>query len=253
MPRKHLPALAFTAAVAAAGTLTYAALTPGSQLFGRTLIAGHDPDQLALTFDDGPNPAITPQLLDLLAEHNVRATFFLIGAYVRQQPALTRRLAAAGHVVGNHTMTHPWLAWQSSARIRAELTGCNHAIEDATGQPVRLFRPPHGARRPAVLEIARDLGLTTVQWNLIANDWQPDPAATILARLERGIARNRRRGRASNIVLHDGSQHTPIANRLATVGATRQLLNLHASTARFVTPDAWLQAPAQPPSSTMVF
>jgi len=243
MHKPNLPALITTlgvgTAVDAAGGLAYAALSSQSQLFGKVLIAESDPDQVALTFDDGPNPAITPQLLDLLAEARVRATFFLIGSYVRREPALTRRIVAAGHAIGNHTMTHPWLAWQSAARIRAELTGCSEAIEDVVGEPVRLFRPPHGARRPYVLSVAGELGMTTVQWNVIPGDWQPIAAATILMRIERGIGRNRRIGRASNILLHDGSDRGLGANRLPTLEATRQLLLRHCAET-FVTPEAWL-------------
>src|SRR5205814_3684730 len=113
------------AAVAAGGTLAWAALSPGSQLFGRTLVAPARPDEIALTYDDGPNPAATPQLLEVLARHGVRATFFLIGRFVHECPTLTREIRAAGHLIGNHTMTHPWLAWQSEARIYEELRGTN--------------------------------------------------------------------------------------------------------------------------------
>ena len=90
-------ALSLSGAVASAGALlTHAAFGPESQLFGRTLIAGRDQAEIALTYDDGPNPAATPQLLYLLAKHNVQATFFLIGRFVREQPSLTRLIAAAG-------------------------------------------------------------------------------------------------------------------------------------------------------------
>ena len=146
-------ATAAVSAIAAGGTLAYAALAPQSQLFGRTLIAGRDPTEIALTYDDGPNDAATMQLLEVLARHNVRATFFMIGRFVRQRPEIVRAVHAAGHLVGNHTMTHPWLAWQPDRIIRDELRGCNHALEDVLGAPVRYMRPPHGARRPAVLAL----------------------------------------------------------------------------------------------------
>ena len=159
---------AITAGVGlAVGAWFYAALYPASQLFGRVILAGGDPVELALTYDDGPNPAATPGLLELLAKHEVRATFFLIGASVRRQPRLTREIAAAGHCIGNHTMTHPWLSYQSAARIRQEIAGANSAIEDVIGIPIKLFRPPHGARRPVVVRIANELGLATVNWNII--------------------------------------------------------------------------------------
>lgn len=238
--------LGTVALVAAAGTLTHAALSASSQLFGPTLIAGPNPDHLALTFDDGPNPAATPQLLDMLAAAEVRATFFLIGNYVRREPVLARRIATAGHLVGNHTMTHPWLAWQSAARVREEIAGCNALLEDTLGAPIRFFRPPHGARRPFVLSLARDLGLTTVQWNVMPKDWQlPLTPETIVARVGRGIVRNQRHGRASNLLLHDGDgAHTnlpPNANRQPTLEAVRQLLTLYPR-ASFVTPGLWLPA-----------
>ena len=247
MPPTRLPTLVLSAAViAAAGTLTHAALSASSQLFGPTLIAGPNPDHVALTFDDGPNPVATPQFLDLLAEARVHATFFFIGNFVRREPALARRIAAAGHLVGNHTMTHPWLAWQSAARIREEIAGCNALLEDTLGAPVRFFRPPHGARRPYVLSLARDLGLTTVQWNVMPKDWQlPIAPETIVARVGRGIVRNQRRGRASTILLHDGdgadTTQPPNSNRLPTLEAIRQLLALYPH-ASFVTPDLWLPA-----------
>jgi peptidoglycan-N-acetylglucosamine deacetylase len=228
----------------AVGGMVYAALSRGSQLFGATIIAGRDPAEIALTYDDGPNAAATPQLLDVLARHNVRATFFLIGSFVRQQPTLAREIAAAGHAIGNHTMTHPWLAWQSEARIREELGGCNAALEDVLGARVTLFRPPHGARRPAVFRAAAALGLRVVQWNVIAHDWNADPADRLLARIEASIRRNQRRGRGSNILLHDGGQTGMGQPRLATVQATDQFLTKQFLTdgresVRFVTPEAW--------------
>jgi peptidoglycan/xylan/chitin deacetylase (PgdA/CDA1 family) len=220
---------------------TYAALSPQSQLFGKVLIASRDPNEIALTYDDGPNDIVTERLLDVLAHHNVRATFFLIGRYVRQRPQIARSIASAGHLIGNHTMTHPWLAWQSPTRIREELTGCNALLEDTLGIPIRYFRAPHGARRPAVLSIARSLGLTPVQWNIIPGDWKPVGAEEIAARIVRGIARNQQHNRASNIVLHDGGQKALGQPRLPTVEATRLLLHKYSlqTGTKFVTVDSW--------------
>src|ERR1700722_20435893 len=123
----------------AAGGWVYAALWPASQVFGKVVVAGRDPGEIARTYDDGPNTAATPQLLEVLAKQGVQATFFLIGEFVRQQPGLTREIVAAGHLVGNHTMTHPWLAWQSGARIRRELTDCNRWIREGIGGPGAWF------------------------------------------------------------------------------------------------------------------
>jgi peptidoglycan/xylan/chitin deacetylase (PgdA/CDA1 family) len=229
-----------TAGLLAAGC-AYAALSAQSQIFGKVLIAGRNPNEIALTYDDGPNDIVTERLLEVLAHHNIRASFFLIGRYVRQRPQIARAIAASGHLVGNHTMTHPWLAWQSSARIRQELTDCNTLLEDTLGIPIRFFRPPHGARRPAVLRIARSLGLTPVQWNIIPGDWQPIGAEEIAARAARGITRNRRQNRASNIVLHDGGQKSLGQPRLPTVEATKLLLHRYnpQTGTKFVTVDSW--------------
>jgi len=216
---------AAVAGVAGAGLLTYAALSAGSQLFGRTLIANRNPNQIALTFDDGPNDPYTFHLLDILAEHQVRATFFMIGRFVRRRPDIVRAVKSAGHLIGNHTMTHPWLVLESPARVRRELADCSAALEDVLGERVSYFRPPHGSRRPDVLRTARELGLTPVMWNVIGHDWEPGISAEdVFARLKRGISRNRQAGWGSNIVLHDGGQAGIGQDRSATVGAVRRLL-----------------------------
>ncbi len=246
MPSPILTAAAVLTATA--GTLTYAALSAESQLFGPTLIAPAKPNEIALTYDDGPNPAATPHLLEVLARHQVYATFFLIGNFVRQCPALVREIAAAGHLIGNHTMTHPWLPFHSAARIRQELTDCNAALEDSLGAPVRYLRPPHGARRPFVLRTARELNLIPVQWNIITDDWKPIDAATIASRVTAGVTRNQRRNRASNIVLHDGGSLALGAPRTPTVEATNQLLaHYKNNAAKFVTIESWaLPEPSHP-------
>jgi peptidoglycan/xylan/chitin deacetylase (PgdA/CDA1 family) len=235
-------AAALTTAGLLAGGCTYAALSAQSQIFGKVLIASRNPNEVALTYDDGPNDVVTERLLDLLAEHNVRATFFLIGNFVRQRPQIVRVIAASGHLIGNHTMTHPWLAWQSAARIRQELAGCNSVLEDTLGVPIRYFRAPHGARRPVVLRIARELGLTSVQWNILPKDWQPIGAEEIAARTIRAVTRNQHSNRASNIVLHDGGQTGLGQPRLPTVEATRLLLQKYSpeTGTKFVTVDSWV-------------
>jgi peptidoglycan/xylan/chitin deacetylase (PgdA/CDA1 family) len=116
--------------------------------------------QLALTYDDGPNDPHTQRLLDVLARHEVRATFFLIGRYVQHRPEIVRELIKAGHVVGNHTFTHPLLIFKGAREIRLQLENCNRALTDAVGEHSNLFRPPFGGRRPAVLRIARQM-----DWN----------------------------------------------------------------------------------------
>jgi peptidoglycan/xylan/chitin deacetylase (PgdA/CDA1 family) len=231
------------AAAGLAAATAYGVMYPESQLFGPTLVAPPKPSQLALTFDDGPNPAATPQLLEVLARHKVRATFFLIGDFVRREPALTREIAAAGHIIGNHTMTHPFLPRYSPARIQSELAGCNAALEDTLGHKITLFRPPHGGRSPAVFRAAASLGLQVVQWNLIVGDWSAVSSAVILSRLEDGIARHRRAGRGTNVVLHDGGQAGLGQPRLKTVEAVEVLLDTLEAGTEFVVPT---DIPGQP-------
>ena len=223
----------------AAGGCAYAAMWPASQLFGSTLIAPTNPGELALTFDDGPNPAWTPRLLDTLATHNVHATFFMLGSRAQAEPALVRQIAAAGHLIGNHSWSHPNLALASSSQIEHELSRTSQTIEQITGAPVRFFRPPFGARRPAVLRIARRLGLTSVLWNAMTSDWEDASADAIASRLIRTIDRLAHQGRAANIVLHDGGHLTPTAHRAPSISAASQLVTHYQPTHRFVTVDSW--------------
>jgi peptidoglycan/xylan/chitin deacetylase (PgdA/CDA1 family) len=223
-----------------AGAYAYAALVPTSQLFGRTLIAGLDPEEVAFTFDDGPNEPYTQQLLDLLAQHQVRAIFFLVGNFVRLRPELARAILQAGHLIGNHTMSHPSLMWERPSRVHEELAGCNAVLEDVTGQAVRYFRPPFGARRPDVLRTAVELGLKPVMWNVTAHDWDATVPVALAARVQRIVRSNQRLGRGSNILLHDGGHRQLGTDRSVTLAATRILLDSWAGTnLRKVSIDTW--------------
>ena len=227
-----------------AGGFAYAANWPTSQIFGRTVLAGSEIQEVALTFDDGPNDPYTQQLLELLARHQVRASFFLIGSFVRRRPEIARAIRQAGHLLGNHTMTHPSLLWERPARVREELAGCNSAIEDATGEAVEWFRPPFGARRPDVLRTAAELGLTPVMWNITTHDWDATDPKALAAWVQSGIRRNQRRHRSSNILLHDGGHRQLGTDRSVTLAATASLLQVWAgSPLRLVTVDAWGPAP----------
>jgi peptidoglycan-N-acetylglucosamine deacetylase len=223
----------------AAGGFAYASRWPSSRLFGRALIAPARPGELALTFDDGPNPACTPQLLDTLAAHQVHATFFLLGGFAQSQPELVRRIAAQGHVIGNHSWFHPDLSRTPEARIREELGRTSDALQQITGAPVRYFRPPYGARRPVVFRIARELGLVPVLWNAMTTDWSEDAAERISARLAQKIDRLTRAGHAANIVLHDGGHRALGANREPSIQAAGRLIARYRQTHTFVTLRGW--------------
>jgi peptidoglycan/xylan/chitin deacetylase (PgdA/CDA1 family) len=221
------------------GGFAYASLWPSSRIFGEALIAPSRPGELALTFDDGPNRTWTPRLLDVLAANNVRATFFLLGERAQAEPELVRRVAAVGHLIGNHSWGHPNLARSSARRIRDELTRTKGTLEQLTGAPVRFFRPPFGARRPAVFRIAREIGLQPVLWNAMTTDWSDPSADRIASQLTSKIDRLCRRGRAANIVLHDGGHLDPNANREPSVTAAAALVAHYKQACRFVTLDAW--------------
>lgn len=230
---------AATCAGLAAGAYAYATLWPGSRIFGTALTAPARPGELALTFDDGPNAVWTERLLDILAEHDVRATFFLLGSRVMAQLELVRRIAAAGHTVGNHSWSHASLARMPADRVREELERTNDTLQQIIGTPVKLFRPPFGARRRELFSIASELGLTPVLWNAMTSDWSTPSAERIAKRLAKRIDRLNRRGRAANIVLHDGCHRDASANREPSVKAAGLLLERYTKSHRFVTVDAW--------------
>ena len=214
-------ALALTGAVsiAAAGTAGYQSMAPTGQWYGQTFTGlSRGSRQLALTYDDGPNDPHTLRLLEVLAKHGVQATFFLIGRYVQQRPDIAREIVHAGHIVGNHTFTHPLLTFKNEREIKEQLSACQTALQDAIGDHSDLFRPPFGGRRPAVLRVARKLGLQPVMWNVTGYDWNAPPAAVI----ERKVANQIRGGDV--ILLHDGGHKQMGADRSQTVIATDGLI-----------------------------
>jgi peptidoglycan/xylan/chitin deacetylase (PgdA/CDA1 family) len=212
------PALAGATAVAAI-TAGYQSMAPTGQWYGRTFTGlARGTKQLALTYDDGPNDPHTLRLLEVLAKHSVHATFFSVGRYVQQRPGIVREVVKAGHVVGNHTFTHPLLTFNSAAEVRQELSSCHAALQDAIGEHSNLFRPPFGGRRPAILRIARRLGLEPVMWNVTGYDWNAPPAAAIEQKVSKQI-------RGGNVILlHDGGHKHMGADRSQTVLATDHLI-----------------------------
>jgi len=206
-------------AAALAGTAAYQSMAPTGQWCGRTFVRGKPGSkQIALTYDDGPNDPHTLRLLEVLAKHGARATFFLIGRFVEQRPDIVREIVKAGHVVGNHTFTHPRLIFTSAVQTRIELQRCQQAIAAAVGQDVNLFRPPFGGRRPETLRIVRTMGLTPVMWSITGFDWTAPPAERIVRRVSRYI-----RG-GDVVLLHDGSHLGIGADRAQTVIATGRIL-----------------------------
>ena len=222
-----------------AGSYAYASLWPGSRIFGSALIAPRKPGELALTFDDGPNAAWTPRLLDLLAGHGVHANFFVMGTHAALEPGLVRRAHDEGHLIGIHSWSHPNFSRSSSATIEEELKRSRDALQQITGSEVRFFRPPFGARRPAVFRIARQMGLTTVLWNAMTSDWAEPSTEKIVAQLKKKIDHLNRNGLAANIVLHDGGHLDAAVYREPSIIAADRLVAHYKATHRFVTLDEW--------------
>jgi peptidoglycan-N-acetylglucosamine deacetylase len=237
--------LAGVAASAAALAAGYQSMAPTGQWYGRTFTnLPRGTRQLALSYDDGPNDPHTLRLLEVLARHNVRATFFLIGRYVQQRPDIVREILKAGHIIGNHTFTHPLLTLKSATEVRKELTDCRSAIQEVVGEPSNLFRPPFGGRRPAVLRIARGLGLEPVMWNVTGYDWNAPPAAVIERKVEKQMSGG------DVILLHDGGHKQMGADRSQTVLATDHLIPRYKSEGYdFATIQQMLEG-AQPLSAT---
>lgn len=216
--------LAGTAVAAAVGSAGYQSMAPTGQWYGRTftcLTAGAK--KIALTYDDGPNDPHTLRLLEVLAKHDVRATFFFIGRYVLQRPEIAREVIRSGHVVGNHTFTHPLLIFKSDGQTGEEIQQCREALHNVIGEHSNLFRPPFGGRRPGTLRAARELGLEPVMWSITGYDWNAPPAAAI----ESKVARQVRGGDV--ILLHDGGHKGMGADRSQTVLATDHIISRYKS------------------------
>lgn len=209
------------AGVGAVGAAIFAGfhtMLPKSQLYGRTFIGERGSKRLALTYDDGPNEPYTQRLLDVLAKHDVKATFFVIGRYVKQRPDIVRAVAAAGHAVANHTYTHPNLAVCSSRRAHDEIASCETALQETIGPYPRLFRPPHGGRHPGTLRTVSRMGYATVMWSVSGYDWSAKSADEIVNRVSRGIQGG------DVVLLHDGGHLSFGTDRGYTIAATDAII-----------------------------
>ena len=181
---------------------------------------------IALTIDDGPSPVYTPQILELLDTYQVTATFSMIGLEVDAHPGMAREVAAAGHVIANHTWSHIDLAVLPPVTVADQINRATDAIHTVTGRVPTLFRAPYGAWSPAVLQRCAQAGMTPLDWSVDPRDWSRPGVASIV----RNIMRNTKTG--SIILEHDGG-----GNRSQTVAAlTIVLPRLLAAGYRFTTP-----------------
>jgi peptidoglycan/xylan/chitin deacetylase (PgdA/CDA1 family) len=211
-------------AVAAAGVVAWGAVAPWSELYGPTVRHTSSPRKIALTFDDGPNPAATPQLLDLFDRFQVRATFFMIGKFARACPDIVREISARGHLLGNHSDTHANLFFQTPAGIRDELGRCQDAISAAThSEPPHWMRPPYGYRNPWLQREIRSAGIRgVVMWSKLCRDWKPQRPQRLIERLARVALPDRPLG--DIVLMHDGDHRALGGDRLHVVAALEHWL-----------------------------
>jgi peptidoglycan/xylan/chitin deacetylase (PgdA/CDA1 family) len=153
----------------------------------------------ALTFDDGPNPAVTPRLLDLLQAHGVRATFFLIGRNVERYPRIAAEISRRGHEIGNHSQDHVPLPLLPRSLLWRQIDRASQAIEAATGQRPRLFRPPMGWFSRGMLHALAARGYVPVLGDVYPQDTTRPGAAVLVQRVLQRV------GPGSIVILHDGS------------------------------------------------
>jgi peptidoglycan/xylan/chitin deacetylase (PgdA/CDA1 family) len=223
------------------GIGVYDMISPWSNAFGGTHWAGSGRDRVvALTFDDGPNEPYTSEVLAILRRERVRATFFLIGDRVRQEPGIAAEIAREGHVVGNHSETHPFaLALETPERIRSELDRAERQIHAATGVYPRLFRPPQGLRSPWLMSVAESDSFDTVTWDDSPVDWNPLTPRQLSDRVVAAAHPG------AIILLHDGLNLVPGADRRVVVDGLASIIErLRAEGYRFVTVPDLLREPS---------
>jgi len=190
------------------------AVTPGGNFYGPVLAAGSTEQKLAaLTFDDGPCRPYTEQILDILRDKDVRATFFVVGRNALQQPEVLRRIQKEGHLVGTHTQNHKDLLRLEADEVNREMAEGIESIRAITGERTSYLRPPHGFKDFVVMEQAGRLGLTVVNWNVIPRDWT-NPG---VSRIVENVMTNIRPGAV--ILLHDGDSPGGTGSREQTVRA----------------------------------
>jgi peptidoglycan/xylan/chitin deacetylase (PgdA/CDA1 family) len=222
------PAFIAAPAAIAVGAAAYGARYPTAQIFGRTIFRLDSPRKLAITFDDGPNPAITPRLLDVLGRYEARATFFVIGQFAHACRDLLQEIVARGHTIGNHTETHPNLLFLGPRGVRDQIRRCDDAIASALGTRAKWFRPPFGMRNPWLAAAAREFNLSVVMWTLLPGDWRARSDPWLIRRLrpiqqrtERRLSQPHRHARQCGeiLCLHDGDHRHLNGDRAHTLAA----------------------------------
>ena len=178
------------------------------------------PDHVALTFDDGPDPASTPAFLDLLAARRTRATFFLLGSMVARAPQLAAEIAAAGHEIAVHGWDHRYTILRSPRDTFGDLARARDVVSETTGQRPRFYRPPYGVLSSGAVLAARRLGLTPVLWSSWGEEWTPGASAdSVFAAVMAGLTGG------ATVLLHDSDCTSPAGAASAALGALPWVLD----------------------------
>ena len=160
--------------------------TPVSSAFAAPSSSGSQASpKIALTFDDGPSDKYTAEILDILKEYNVKATFFIIGSNAQRYPELLRRTVAEGHEIGNHTYSHPHLKTIDETTLTEEVAHTAKLLYEIAGVRTTLFRPPEGVVTPTVASAAQKGGYRTVLWSIDTMDWAQNSPANILKQIKK--------------------------------------------------------------------
>ena len=184
--------------------ITGASMTPRSSLLGPNITCLPAPcakqGQVALTFDDGPDPRVTPRVLDMLDSANACATFFCVGERVKEYPALAKQIVARGHTVQNHTQSHSHrFAFRGRNGFRADIGGAQQTIAQVTGQTPTLLRAPAGMRNPFLQPVLSEMDLSLISWTRRGFDTRERNPEKVLSRLSRNLAGG------NVLLLHDGN------------------------------------------------
>lgn len=191
-----------------------------------------DKNQIALTFDDGPNVEFTPIVLDLLKEYQAKATFFCIGQHIENHPELFKRIIKEGHSVGNHTYSHSKsFGFFSTTKVKDELNKTIASVKELTGKQLNLYRPAFGVTNPMIEKAVKELNVISIGWNVRSLDTTKRNEAVILDRITSKISKG------DIVLLHDTSQKS--INVLE-----RLLLFLNEKNLKSVTVDELLQIEA---------
>ena len=211
--------------------LTVEAMLPGNYFYGPVFNEAVTSQRVvALTFDDGPYPPYTEQVLTVLKENAVPATFFLIGMNAEKHPDLVLKILAEGHQIGNHTYSHVDLLKLDRAQISSEIEKTQQVLNAITGHAPTIVRPPHGFRDAVVMDVMKEKNLRVVEWSVMCRDWVNPGVEAITSRTVDNVKSG------SIILLHDGDGVAASASRAQTVEATRRIISeLKSQGYRFVT------------------